>query len=234
MDKRVQRIAEKFDNMKIGLNDKFHFGCRQCGKCCIEREDILITPFDLFRLSKKLDMTPKDFIERYGEVYIGDNSRMVVVRLKPRGSIKRCPLLKDRKCLVHDAKPRVCAMFPIGRILKFEPQKQSIDQISVENIEYIFNGTHCESNEEHTVREWLESFGIPFEDEFFVEWNKTLAKMCEIIWLVEKKFTTKKRLNVIWTAIYDLMYMRYDINQEFMPQFKKNRDELLEMMRKIK
>ena len=30
-----------------------------------------------------------------------------------------------------------------------------------------------------------------------------------------------------------LMYMRYDIKQEFMPQFEKNRDELLTMMRTI-
>lgn len=152
MDERLQQIAENFDNMKIGIDDKFSFSCRQCGKCCIEREDILLTPLDLFKLSKKLNMTPNDFVEKYGEVYIGDSSRMVLVRLKPRGSIRRCPLLKDRKCSVHDAKPRVCAMFPIGRAFRLNPEKSSADQISVKNIEYIFNGAHCGNAEEHTVR----------------------------------------------------------------------------------
>ena len=78
MDKRLLEIAENFDKMKIGLDDKFRFSCKQCGKCCTEREDILLTPFDLFRLSKKLDMTPNDFVEKYGETYIGDSSRMVI------------------------------------------------------------------------------------------------------------------------------------------------------------
>ena len=140
MDKRLLEIAENFDKMKIGLDDKFRFSCKQCGKCCTEREDILLTPFDLFRLSKKLNMTPNDFVEKYGETYIGDSSRMVIVRLKPRGSIRRCPLLKDRKCSVHDAKPRVCAMFPIGRAFRLDPKKRGTDQISTDSIEYIFNG----------------------------------------------------------------------------------------------
>lgn len=233
MDKRLQQIAENFDNMKIGLDDKFRFSCRQCGKCCIEREDILLTPLDLFKLSKKLNMTPNDFVEKYGEVYIGDSSRMVLVRLKPRGSIRRCPLLKDRKCSVHDAKPRVCAMFPIGRAFRLNPEKNSADQISVKNIEYIFNGAHCGNAEEHTVQEWLEAFGIPIEDEFFVEWQKTLTEICEIVHLAEKKFSLEKTLDIIWSAIYALMYMRYDIDQEFIPQFEKNRDELLEKLRII-
>lgn len=233
MDERLQQIAENFDNMKIGLDDKFRFSCRQCGKCCIEREDILLTPLDLFKLSKKLNMTPNDFVEKYGEVYIGDSSRMVLVRLKPRGSIRRCPLLKDRKCSVHDAKPRVCAMFPIGRAFRLNPEKSSADQISVKNIEYIFNGAHCGNAEEHTVREWLEAFGIPIEDEFFVEWQKTLTEICEIVHLAEKKFSLEKTLDIIWSAIYALMYMRYDIDQEFIPQFEKNRDELLEKLRII-
>lgn len=233
MDKRLQQIAENFDNMKIGLDDKFRFSCKQCGKCCTEREDILLTPFDLFRLSKKLNMTPNDFVEKYGETYIGDSSRMVIVRLKPRGSIRRCPLLKDRKCSVHDAKPRVCAMFPIGRAFRLDPKKRGSDQISTENIEYIFNGVHCGNAEEHTVREWFEYFKIPIKDEFFVEWQKALTEISEIVHIAEKKFTMENMMNALWSAIYVLMYMRYDINQDFMPQFEKNRDALLAMMRTI-
>ena len=134
MDKRLQQIAENFENMTIGVDDKFRFSCKQCGKCCTDREDILLSPFDLFRAAKKLDMTPDEFVNEYCDSYVGDTSKMIIVRLMPRGSIKRCPLLRDRKCSIHDAKPMVCAMFPIGRGFKLDPKKPGAEQISAESV----------------------------------------------------------------------------------------------------
>lgn len=233
MDERLKEIAENFDNMKIGIDETFKFSCNQCGKCCINREDILLSPIDLFRVSKKFNMTPEEFVTQYGETYIGDSSRMVIVRLRPRGSIKRCPLLKERKCSVHDAKPTVCAMFPIGRAFRLDAKKSNENQISTENIEYIFNGTHCGNAETHTVREWFESFGIPIEDEFFVEWQKTLSELCEIIHVAEKKFKLGNTMNALWSSIYIAMYLKYNIEQEFMPQFLKNREELMAILHMI-
>lgn len=45
MDPRLKSIIDNFDAMKIGLDDTFHFGCRQCGKCCINREDETVPSF---------------------------------------------------------------------------------------------------------------------------------------------------------------------------------------------
>lgn len=78
-------------------------------------------------------MRPGDFFHAYCEYYIGSNSRMPIVRLKPRGSVQRCPLLKDRKCSVHKAKPVVCAMFPIGRGIRTEGDVEKIRFPSVKS-----------------------------------------------------------------------------------------------------
>ncbi len=227
MDKRLQQIAENFENMTIGVDDKFRFSCKQCGKCCTDREDILLSPFDLFRAAKKLDMTPDEFVNEYCDSYVGDTSKMIIVRLMPRGSIKRCPLLRDRKCSIHDAKPMVCAMFPIGRGFKLDPKKPGAEQISAESIRFIFNGAHCGNAEEHTVREWFTSFGIPIKDEFFIEWQKVISEIGDATKYAEKVCSNDEVLNLIYTAIYGLMYIKYDTNQEFMPQFLHNRDLLL-------
>lgn len=103
--------------MKIGVDDSFKFHCTQCGKCCIHREDILLTLRDIYNMSKELGLTPDEICKQYCECYIGPDSRVPIVRLKPHGSIMRCPLLKDRKCGVHKSKPAICALFPIGRCL---------------------------------------------------------------------------------------------------------------------
>lgn len=233
MDERLKQIAENFDNMKIGIDDTFSFSCNQCGKCCINREDILLSPFDLYRMSKKLNMTPNEFVAQYGEAYIGDSSRMVIVRLRPHGSIKRCPLLKERKCSVHDAKPTVCAMYPIGRALRMDAKNPNADTMTTENIEYIFNGAHCGNAETHTVREWFNSFGIPIEDEFFIEWQKTITELHDIIVIAEKNFKMETTMETIWSVIYAALYMKYDINEDFMPQFLSNRKELFRILRMI-
>lgn len=114
MDERLKDIVENLDSMKIGLDEPFKFHCDMCGKCCIHREDILLSPKDIYNMSKELGIKPEELFERYCEVYVGPDSRVPIVRLKPRGSVKRCPLLKNRKCMVHKAKPTVCAMFPLG------------------------------------------------------------------------------------------------------------------------
>ena len=118
MDKRLKEIVDNFDSMKIGVDEPFRFHCTMCGKCCINREDILLTPRDMYCMAKELQITPKELFDQYCETYVGHDSRIPIVRLKPRGSIKRCPLLKEHKCSVHKAKPGVCAMFPIGLYLQ--------------------------------------------------------------------------------------------------------------------
>ena len=56
-DPRLVEIVENYDKYKIGLDDEFPFGCSMCGKCCINREDIMLTPRDIFRMAKELKMT---------------------------------------------------------------------------------------------------------------------------------------------------------------------------------
>ena len=56
MDQRLQHIVEHYDEMCIGTDEHFRFHCKQCGKCCINREDILLNPKDLYNISKELGL----------------------------------------------------------------------------------------------------------------------------------------------------------------------------------
>ena len=50
----IKELKEQLGYEEIGLDDIFVFHCTQCGKCCIHREDILLSPKDLFHIAKKL------------------------------------------------------------------------------------------------------------------------------------------------------------------------------------
>ena len=230
MDPRLNRILQNRDKMLIGIDDKFQFNCNQCGKCCMNREDILCTPKDVFRISKKLGISTYDFIKRYCDSYLGDTSHMPIVRIVPHDAAGHCPLLKNNKCVVHECKPVVCAMYPIGRTICIDTSVKNPKDMNVKDIEYLF--THpirCGKTETHTVREWLTQFGIPIEDEYFIQWHKTISILSPLI----QKAITKIRvdsMNQILNIIFVKLYMDYDLEQDFFPQFIANRDMMIKMM----
>lgn len=228
MDERLKDIADNLEKLLIGVDDPFKFHCTMCGKCCYHREDILLNPKDIYNISKELGLTPQEMIEQYCECYIGGDSRMPIVRLKPRGTVQRCPLLKNHKCSVHKAKPAVCAMFPIGRCLKMD--EKEVKDITTEDILYIFQHPGCgDERETHTVREWLESFGMSVRDEFFIEWQKVVMELCLIFHKVEKMLSPNTMM-MVWQSAYVGLYLHYDMAADFMPQFKENAKKVLGTM----
>ena len=233
MDKRLQDIVNNFERMKIGLDDTFKFECKMCGKCCIHRDDILLTPKDVYNMSKELNLRTEELVEKYCEVYIGQDSRIPIVRLKPKGSVNRCPLLKDRKCMVHRSKPTVCAMYPIGRYLALAGKTAA--DIDLDSMQYIFNKPDCkgsEGTETHTVREWLESFGIPINDEFFLKWQKMAMEMGTVFRKIEKK-VSDQTIEMLWNAAFISLYLHYDTEQDFMCQFEENAQKFTELLHSV-
>lgn len=231
MDERLKDIMENFENLQIGVDDSFKFHCTMCSSCCYHREDVLLNPKDVYNISKELGLTPQETIDQYCETYIGGDSRMPIVRLKPRGSVQRCPLLKNHKCSVHKAKPAVCAMFPVGRCLKMD--EKEVKDITTDDILYIFQNPGCGDNKEtHTVREWLESFGMSVKDEYFIEWQKTVAELC-LIFRKAEKMLSQETMEKVWVSAYVALYLHYDMNTDFMDQFEENSQKILELMHKV-
>ena len=221
MDKRLKEIVDNFDSMKIGADEPFRFHCTMCGRCCINREDILLTPRDIYRMAKELQISPEELFKRYCETYIGHDSCIPIVRLKPRGSVKRCPLLK----------PGVCAMFPIGRCVTVDQKAAETVNTKIVEIQYVFTNPGCGDNAEtHTVREWLSEFGIPVEDEFFKLWHQKIFQLGSIFRKAEK-VCSDHTMELVWTATFVELYLEYDTSKDFLPQFEENSEKILNLMR---
>lgn len=230
MDQRLQHIAENYDALKIGVDEPFKFHCTQCGKCCIDRDDILLTPIDVYNIAKELSLTPVQLVQQYCDAYIGKVSRIPIVRLQPQGHVKRCPLLKDRKCSVHRVKPTVCAMFPIGRCITIDPDQYGNQEFDAAQIDYIFTNPGCgDDTESHTVREWLSAFGIPLEDEFFLKWHTAISKIGSLIQKLEKQLSSKL-MGEIWNIVFTALYLDTDTTEEFLPRFEQNAEVMIRML----
>jgi len=235
MNNSHEDIMNNLQNLIIGIDDMFRFKCRECGGCCKNREDILLNSRDLFNIAKKLGITVVQVLEQYCEIYIGQQSKIPVARLMPRGTNRACPLLARNKCRVHDSKPTVCALFPLGRVIVGEKATKGLRQDEPKKLQYIINPIHCGNRKhKHTVRSWLERFNIPIDDEFFIMWSELVLFLSITMNGYEEQQVSDKLLNLMWQAIINALYTAYDIKRDFMEQFIENRSKVTELFSAFK
>lgn len=225
---------EELETNLLDLDFEFRFKCRRCGKCCIHQDMIIFNARDIFNIAKKKGMTMQQVVEAYTEVYIGRNSRIPIIHLLSNGPKGACPLLENGRCSVHDCKPTVCALFPLGRVALNSKDGQPLKEGETPEVKYILNDHSCGSAKKvNTVRSWLAKFGIPEQDEFYLLWNKVLMSLTPAVMKLEEEKVSEPALEMLWGAIYETLYLHYDTSQEFMPQFQVVADKLLNLSKKI-
>lgn len=225
---------EELETNLLDLDFEFRFKCRRCGKCCIHQDMIIFNARDIFNIAKKKGMTMQQVVEAYTEVYIGRNSRIPIIHLLSNGPKGACPLLENGRCSVHDCKPTVCALFPLGRVALNSKDGQPLKEGETPEVKYILNDHSCGSAKKvNTVRSWLAKFGIPEQDEFYLLWNKVLMSLTPAVMKLEEEKVSEPALEMLWGAIYETLYLHYDTSQEFMPQFQAVADKLLGLSKAI-
>ena len=212
----------------------FRFHCTQCGKCCKNREDILLNPYDLHRVSQALGIPHDQVVSHYCTVYIGDSSRFPCVLLTPIGPEKTCPLLKGNKCSVHKGKPTVCALYPLGRATRMERKKDgSVSTADGGGMFYFLNGAACGKNdEEHTVEEWLSEFDLQESEEWFLLWSEVLGDLAPRLMELEKKLSPKL-MEPVFNAVFVGVYLNYQPFGSFLSQFKANVEKVKGLLQMV-
>ena len=207
----------------------FNFRCTQCGDCCRHREDILLTPFDLFRIAGQLGISPGEVVKTYCEVYLGSSSHFPVVRLLPVVDEKACPFLRENRCSIHASKPTVCALFPLGRAMQYG----ALEGDQERKLFYILQDVNCGLRDQtHTVEEWLGEFELESSEAWFLEWTDVLGKLVTLIHQLEEMLSDKL-MQTILNIVFAEIYLRYDRGVDFTEQFRGNSRKLLEVLQDI-
>ncbi len=227
MDERLLKAVENMEHNALGIDDEFEFKCLVCGKCCKNRSDIILTTRDLYNIASLLSRTPEYIVERYCDVYIGQDSRIPIVRLKPVGDEQVCSLLRNKKCIVHAAKPTVCALYPLGRGVMID---ENVDGTEKLEPKYFLQPDTCGTKEQtHTVRSWLNCFGIPIEDEFYQLWNETIHFLSTRFRKLESENVPNEALMYLWNFAFRNMYINYDPANEFISQYRENFEKIKDL-----
>ena len=115
MDKYLEQIS---DGKLYELNDMAKVGCHNCEgchDCCTGMGDtILLDPYDVYRLSRGLGKTVEELMQGHIELHMEEG--LILPNLKMTESTKECTFLnKEGRCSIHEYRPGICRLFPLGR-----------------------------------------------------------------------------------------------------------------------
>ena len=202
--------------------DTFTFSCAGCGDCCRGREDIVLSGYDLFRISRCLHLPSPLVVRSFCRQYIGADSGLPVVRLRPIQAEKAsCPFLYHSRCAIHEAKPLVCALYPLGQTIEADG-----------TIRYFQQKTSCGGQVfRAVVRDYLALYQIEQRESVDAAWAKTCMDLARRVEALERqssalaKFARRK--------IYTLLYLEYDTGRDYAPQFAANREKLYAVLTQL-
>lgn len=133
---------------------------------------------------------------------------------------------REGRCTVHDCKPTVCALYPLGRVLLNAISNEPLESDADLRVRYILQEHTCGSAKRvHTVRSWLEKSGIMDEDQFFLDWNRITLLVGETARGLEAG-QDREAVRRLWRQAYRLLYIDYDTAETFSPQFERNSQKL--------
>jgi Fe-S-cluster containining protein len=191
-DKKKEIDPEDFDvePLKKNKNDKvvpvklteksrFKFRCHKNVKCftaCCSDINIVLPPYDLLRLRKRLGMTTEDFINKYCDIEILAKTLLPVIILKMGADDKKsCPFVTPDGCTVYEDRPSNCRYYPMGMAtLRKKDAEGGKDEFY-----FMIKEDHCKGFEEDknwTVGEWRKDQGADLYDDMNRGWMEVLIK----------------------------------------------------------
>ena len=90
--------------VQLGLDDKFQFRCWRgiaCFNKCCENIDILLTPYDIVRLTNHFGISSREFIDLYTQDSALDGHGMPGLKLRTRPGSTACINLTPEGCGVY-------------------------------------------------------------------------------------------------------------------------------------
>lgn len=248
----LEKLAEMFAKNELDIlesESEFQFACTQCGKCCHDREDILLSPHDFYHLVRETGKEPQEIIDRYTNIYVGPQSHLTVMQLRYREELDgstTCYFLgqKDGKfyCRIQESKPFVCRAFPLGRLNSFEEGKEDDKPLY-----FLQPGSEpgCKGAEiaqkdgiMQKVVDWLGGEEKKqWSDRYAMLFKKYSVKLLKTINFDGMRFIKSKELiNQYYNMMFTLFYLSYDFQadeESFLTQYEENWKRIIDLSKSL-
>ena len=147
----------------VSAGSTFRFHCHSglaCFNRCCREATLILSPYDILRLSRELGLTTGEFLRRHTRREEEAGSGLPLVLVKPART-GGCPFLGEAGCTVYAHRPAACRLFPLTQGSELTPGGV-VDHFFLRRLEYCqgFAG-----NKEWTLSAWQ-------ADQGFVEFDR--------------------------------------------------------------
>ena len=172
--KRNVDIKEISDGRLYGINDMVKAGCdgcKNCSACCKGMGNtVVLDPVDVYMLTSNLSCTFEELLLDKLELNLVDG--IILPNIKMDGDSEECHFLNENgRCSIHEFRPGICRLFPLGRIYENG------------TFAYFLQVHECpkENKTKVKVKNWLDIQDIKAYELFVTEWHyflKDLEELC--------------------------------------------------------
>jgi Fe-S-cluster containining protein len=155
----------------------------RCFTACCGGIKIVLTPYDILQLIKRVDMPAYEFLHKYTEPTYLEKTDMPGVQLKLREDDNKCPFVTPEGCTVYSDRPTACRYYPVGMADFHEGGTRDADGVEQTSEEekffFIVREDHCkgfEEDKEWTIEEWRADQGVDVRDEMNKEWLRLVMR----------------------------------------------------------
>jgi Fe-S-cluster containining protein len=179
------------------------FQCRKgidCWNACCSNIDISLTPVDILRLSRRLDISTTEFLMQYTFPYELEPNGIAGVKFKPVENGSACQFMRPEGCDVYTDRPTACRYYPVA-LLSMRRSDETTDRSAFA----LVKEPHCHGHNEPrqiSIEDYRREQGVVEYDELGRGWRQLVLK---------KKSSgptigapSKRSLQLWFMACYDL------------------------------
>lgn len=197
-------------------------GCQGCSQCCSGMgESIVLDPYDGYCLSSGLCIDFSDLVGKFIEWNVVDG--VVLPNLMMQGNGENCKFLTDDgRCCIHEFRPGICRMFPLGRYYEEDG-----------SFRYFLQSQECpkEGKTKIKVSKWIGLPNLKKYEEFIKKWHG-LVEEVRILTENAKDDQLTKELNLYFLNTFFLTV--YKRNEDFYEQFEERYIRIKKLLQVLK
>ena len=164
---------------KLTLDSPLQFACHpgvSCFTACCHNIKIILTPYDILILCRRLNIPAHEFITQYTEPTYLEKTDIPGVQIKLTGDKNGCPFVTPEGCTVYTDRPSACRYYPVGMA---DFHEGGTDDAAEEKFFFLVKEPHCKGHEEPkrwTIRDWRADQGVDVRDEMNKEWLRLVMR----------------------------------------------------------
>lgn len=216
------RCGEHWDDCpRLAAGDRFDFACAGCGDCCRRRRDLVLSGYDLYRIARRLSLSPRIVAAAFCKSYLAPESCLPALRLTPDPKTGNCRFFEGSACAIHAARPLACALYPLG---------QSIDPVTAK-IEYYVQTPLCGARTDggRVLNDYLTDAAILDRAGIDARWAVVCTHLSEQL----QAAADHPHFAAAVKRVERALYYDYELGDDFYPQFQQNIEILQPLLEKL-